>query len=169
MRYCSACGVVLATPPPVTCVACGTQHWRNAKPCAGALVVRDGRVLLIQRAIEPWRGTWDIPGGFCDPDEHPLETVHRELLEEVGLEVRITRQIGMWMDRYGEPAPGQPPVTTLNIYFEAEPTDDREPTLDPAEALGHAWFGPDELPADLSFPAHSGEVLAAWKRARRPG
>ena len=38
MPYCSACGVVLAHHPPVTYVACGAEHWRNAKPCAGALV-----------------------------------------------------------------------------------------------------------------------------------
>jgi len=154
----------------VVCIACGAEHWRNAKPCAGALVVRDGRVLLIRRAIEPWKDAWDIPGGFCDGPEHPEQTVRRELLEETGLEVRVTRLIGMWMDRYGEPPPGAPPEITLNIYFEAEPTDDREPTLDPAEALGHAWFGPDELPTDLSFPAHSGEVLAAWRASPRlPG
>jgi ADP-ribose pyrophosphatase YjhB (NUDIX family) len=170
--YCSACGVVLAHHPPVTCVACGAEHWRNAKPCAGALVVRDGRVLLLRRAIEPWRGTWDIPGGFCDGEEHPEETVRRELLEETGLEVRVTRLIGMWVDRYGEPPPGAPAEVTLNIYFEAEPTDDREPTLDPAEAQGHAWFGPDALPSDLSFPAHSAAVLEAWRTSlgsRVPG
>jgi ADP-ribose pyrophosphatase YjhB (NUDIX family) len=164
--------VVLAHHPPVTCVACGAAHWRNPKPCAGALVVRDGRALLLRRGIEPWRGTWDIPGGFCDAGEHPEATVVRELREETGLAVRVTGFLGMWMDVYGEPAPGELPEATLNLYFEAVPTDDREPTLDPTEALGHAWFGPDELPRDLSFPAHSGAVLAAWRTSlasRVPG
>jgi ADP-ribose pyrophosphatase YjhB (NUDIX family) len=164
--YCSACGVVLATHPPVVCAACGTAHWRNAKPCAGALVVRAGRVLLIRRAIEPWRGTWDIPGGFCDGEEHPEETVRREVREETGLEVRVTGLLGMWIDHYGEPAPGTPPEVTLNIYFAAVPTDDREPVLDPAEADAHRWFAPDELPTELSFPLHSAEVLETWRRSR---
>ena len=168
MPYCSACGVVLAHHPPVVCVACGAEHWRNAKPCAGALVVRDGRLLLIRRAIEPWYGLWDIPGGFCDADEHPEQTVRRELLEEVGLEVRVTRLLGMWIDRYGDPPPGEPPVTTLNIYYEAVPVDDREPTPDPAEALGFAWFGPDELPTDVSFSAHTPQVLETWRGAPAP-
>jgi ADP-ribose pyrophosphatase YjhB (NUDIX family) len=160
---CSACGVVLAAHPPVTCVACGTEHWRNAKPCAGALVVRDGRLLLLRRAIEPWRGTWDIPGGFCEPEEHPEETVRRELLEETGLEVRITGLVGMWIDRYGEPPPGAPPETTLNIYYAAECVDRREPVVDRAEASDHRWFAPDELPTELSFPGHAAAVLAAWR------
>jgi 8-oxo-dGTP diphosphatase len=163
--YCSECGVVLASHPPVVCVACGAEHWRNAKPCAGALVVRAGRVLLIRRAIEPWRGMWDIPGGFCDGEEHPEQTVRRELLEETGLEVRVTRLIGMWIDRYGDAAPGRLPEVTLNIYYEAEPVDDAEPVLDPSEALDHAWFAPDGLPAEVSFPAHTHEVLAAWRRS----
>jgi 8-oxo-dGTP diphosphatase len=166
--YCSACGVVLPTHPPVVCVACGAEHWRNAKPCAGALVVRDGRVLLIRRAIEPWQGTWDIPGGFCDAEEHPEATVRREVLEETGLEVRVIRLVGMWIDRYGDPGPGELPVVTLNIYYEAEPTDGREPVLDPSEASEHQWFPPDGLPGDLSFPRHSGEVLEAWRRSRAP-
>jgi 8-oxo-dGTP diphosphatase len=169
MPYCSACGVVLASHPPVRCVACGTEHWRNPKPCAGALVVRDGRVLLLQRAIEPWSGTWDIPGGFCDAEEHPEQTALRELREETGLEVRITGLLGMWIDRYGEPRPGEPPEVTLNVYYEAEPIDRRELTLDPGEALGHGWFAPDELPNELSFPAHTRQVLAAWRRTQPPG
>ena len=35
--------------------ACGRVYYRNAKPCAGALVERDGAVLLVRRNIEPFR------------------------------------------------------------------------------------------------------------------
>jgi ADP-ribose pyrophosphatase YjhB (NUDIX family) len=45
----------------------GTEYFHNAKPCAGAIVVRDGRVLLRRRALDPGRGCWDIPGGCIDP------------------------------------------------------------------------------------------------------
>lgn len=51
---------------------CGRGHFSNRKPCGEALVKRDGEVLLIRRAADPWRDHWDIPGGFCDPGEHPL-------------------------------------------------------------------------------------------------
>jgi 8-oxo-dGTP diphosphatase len=165
--FCTACGARLERHPPVTCTACGTEHWRNAKPCAGALVVRDGRLLLIRRAIEPWRGTWDIPGGFCEADEHPEETVRRELREETGLDVELTGLLGMWLDHYGGPDPDGLPDMTLNIYYGAVPTDDREPVLDPAEALGHQWFAPDELPDDVSFPDHTHLVLATWRTGWR--
>ncbi len=35
-------------------------------------------MLLLRRAKEPWKGRWDIPGGFCDADEHPITTAERE-------------------------------------------------------------------------------------------
>ena len=41
-RFCSECGAPLPAPPPVTCRACDTSHWLDAKPCAGALVSRAG-------------------------------------------------------------------------------------------------------------------------------
>ena len=70
--HCATCGAFLPREPPVACPACGAQHWRNAKPCAGALVMRDGRLLLVRRSMDPWLGWWDIPGGFCEEDEHPI-------------------------------------------------------------------------------------------------
>lgn len=56
---------------PVKCGVCGKWHYHNSKPCAGALVVRDGKVLLAQRGVEPFKGYWDIPGGFLEAGEHP--------------------------------------------------------------------------------------------------
>jgi 8-oxo-dGTP diphosphatase len=76
---------------PQTCAACGAVHLRNAKPCAGALVGRDGQVLLGRRAVEPGLGSWDIPGGFLNPWEHPSEAAVREVREETGLQVRLLR------------------------------------------------------------------------------
>lgn len=160
-RYCPACGGPLDATPPVTCRACGAQHWRNAKPCAGGLVTRGGRLLLIRRAIDPWRGCWDIPGGFCEPDEHPADAVVREVREEVGLDVLVTGLLGIWMDTYGSGGGGAPPDATLNCYYHA--TGDGSPVVDPREATEAAWFAPDALPDDLAFPDHARQVLEVWR------
>ena len=40
--------------------------------------------MLIRRGIEPSLGLWDLPGGFLEPGEHPLDGCIRELLEETG-------------------------------------------------------------------------------------
>ncbi|HLF99739.1 MAG TPA: NUDIX domain-containing protein [Acidimicrobiia bacterium] len=162
MLYCSACGARLAAAPPIVCDACGAAHWRNAKPCAGALVTRaDGRLLLVRRAIDPWRGRWDIPGGFCEVDEHPEVTAVREVREETGFDVVVTGLVGMWIDAY------PPAEVTLNIYFHAAVSGgDAKP--DSAEVAELAWFEPLALPAaeEMAFPEHAGLVLAAWSEAR---
>lgn len=169
MRHCPTCGAELAARPPVTCAACGTRHWRNAKPCAGALVVRDGAVLLVLRNHEPWLDHWDIPGGFCELHEHPASTAVREVREETGLDVAVVGLLGIWLDEYPDPAtPPEDAAVTLNVYFHAEVIGG-VPSPDPAEVAELGWFGPDELPSRLAFPDHASRVLAAWRRAMDEG
>lgn len=158
-RFCPDCGREL---PRVntehllsqTCDACGAVHWRNAKPCAGALVVRDGRVLLGRRAIEPARGSWDIPGGFVEPWELPALAAAREVREETGLDVRVLSLLSVVIDTYADRD------YTLNLYYLAEILDG---VPHPADDLAELrWFGPDELPDRLAF-AHCREVLDTWR------
>jgi len=160
-RYCPDCGAKL---DPVqgnherlisqTCAVCGAVHFRNAKPCAGALVVRDGRVLLGRRAVEPGRGCWDIPGGFLNPWEHPSEAAVREVREETGLDVRLTRLLDIVIDTYHDRD------YTLNLYWVGEILGGQERAADDLCEL--RWFTPDELPGELAFP-HCALVLQAWR------
>lgn len=53
----------------------------------GAVIVKDGRVLLVQRGTEPARGCWSIPGGLIEVGESLIEAVVREVREETGLEI----------------------------------------------------------------------------------
>lgn len=55
----------------------------------GVLVVEDGRLLLVRRAIEPERGKWSLPAGFLDQGEDPRATAEREALEETGVTVAV--------------------------------------------------------------------------------
>ena len=65
-----------------------------------ALVERDGRLLLGRRAFEPSVGLWDLPGGFLEENEHPLDALVRELREETGLEIEPQGFVGVWMEPY---------------------------------------------------------------------
>jgi mutator protein MutT len=53
----------------------------------GAVIVQEGRVLLVQRGREPMKGRWTIPGGLIEIGEALEEAVVRETREETGLEV----------------------------------------------------------------------------------
>jgi 8-oxo-dGTP diphosphatase len=115
-------------------------------------VIRNGKVLLVHRSIEPYLGFWDIPGGFCEADEHPAEAAIREAREETGLEIELTGLLGLWMDEYAGSA-------TLNVYYLARPLSRRIQTGDDAD--GAAWFAPDALPKHIAFD-NGRRALAVW-------
>jgi len=122
-------------------------------------VIRDRRVLLVRRAIEPFCGYWDIPGGFLEADEHPAAGVVREIEEETGLRIRLTALLGIYIDTYG--AEGE---YTLNIHYLAEAVNGEPcPASDVSEL---AWFAPHELPSDLAFRSDS-QALEDWQRVLR--
>ncbi|OXM68346.1 MULTISPECIES: NUDIX hydrolase [Amycolatopsis] len=57
--------------------------------CVGGILHdHEGRLLLVQRANEPGRGLWSIPGGRVEPGETDSEALVREMREETGLVVR---------------------------------------------------------------------------------
>ena len=55
----------------------------------GAVVVRDGRALLVRRAHEPRKGEWSLPGGLLDLGESLADAARREVKEETGLDVEV--------------------------------------------------------------------------------
>ncbi len=143
----------------LACPECGFVVYASSKPTAGALCVDDGRVLLARRAIEPFQGFWDIPGGFLDEGEDPLEGLRRELKEETGLEIEPEHFLGIWMDRYGGDSTAE---ATLNLYWTARVVDGQAAPADDVSEL--RWFDRDELPAadELAFE-NVPLVLAAWR------
>lgn len=55
----------------------------------GAVIVDDGRVLLVKRKYEPLAGQWSLPGGAVEVGETLEASVAREMLEETGLEIEV--------------------------------------------------------------------------------
>lgn len=163
IRFCVQCGAALiwraggeGEPARRACPACGWVFYNNPRPCVGALIVRDGRLLLGRRAGEPYRGWWDIPGGFMEAGETPEEALAREVLEETGLEVRSVRPFVALPDTYGpEGAP------TLNLHYLVEVGEgDPEPQSDVAELR---WFAAHELPERVAF-ANGRQAVERWRR-----
>jgi 8-oxo-dGTP diphosphatase len=62
----------------------------------GAIIVEDGRVLLVKRGHEPLTGEWSIPGGVLELGETVREGVAREALEETGLTVEPLELLGVF-------------------------------------------------------------------------
>lgn len=60
----------------------------------GAVIVREGRLLLVRRGHPPAAGQWSVPGGKVEPGESEPQAVAREVAEETGLSVRVGPLIG---------------------------------------------------------------------------
>jgi ADP-ribose pyrophosphatase YjhB (NUDIX family) len=160
-KHCPMCATALEhSHERVECPACGFVTHSNSEPTAGAFITDDeGRILLVKRAHDPYGGTWDVPGGFLEEAEHPVDALRREVLEETGLEVEPVEFVGARIDRYGGD-PGAP--TTLNLYWTARVTGGEARAGDDASEL--SWFEPSELPPEdeIGFP-NVRELLRAWR------
>jgi ADP-ribose pyrophosphatase YjhB (NUDIX family) len=71
----------------------------------GAIVLHQGRVLLVKRGQAPAVGLWSVPGGLVDLGETTVEAVRREVEEECGLKVRVAGLVGV-LDRITRDAGG---------------------------------------------------------------
>jgi 8-oxo-dGTP diphosphatase len=112
----------------------------------------DGRVLLIKRKNPPGEGTWALPGGFVDVGEDPRDACEREMREETGLEVAVTRIGGF----YGRPDRDPRGHTASIVYACRIVSGEAKGGDDAAEAR---WFAPEELPETALAFDHR-EVLA---------
>jgi ADP-ribose pyrophosphatase YjhB (NUDIX family) len=148
-NYCPCCGTRVnheeryGKVRPV-CPQCGWIHFIDPKVAAAVLVEQEGRVLLVRRANEPFRGLWTLPAGFINGGEDPAEAAARECLEETGLSVRVTGVLDIISGR--EHTRGADFIIVYRaevIDGELRPDDD----VDAAE-----WFGRESLPP-LAFRA----------------
>jgi ADP-ribose pyrophosphatase len=55
----------------------------------GAVIIKEGKMILVKRGAEPGRGQWSIPGGLVELGESVRDAVVREAKEETGLDVAI--------------------------------------------------------------------------------
>jgi 8-oxo-dGTP diphosphatase len=61
---------------------------------AAAIVVDDGRVLMVRRRVQEGQLSWQFPAGEVEPGESDLDAAVRETREEVGLTVTAAHRIG---------------------------------------------------------------------------
>ena len=126
------------------CSQCDFIYYQHSKLCVGALVLDQGKLLLVKRAIAPFKGYWDIPGGFLEAGEAPQTGAMRELLEETGLLIQPTELLGLYMDTYG---PTGEPVLTI-CYIAEVVGGEGQPQSD-VEQL--QWFELTALPKEIAF------------------
>ena len=121
----------------------------------GAVIVRDGRALIVRRAHEPRRGEWSLPGGMLHLGESLPEAVRREVREETGLEIELGPIIETF-DRIHHDDAGRVRYHFVIIDFVCwSPRGDAVAGSD-AEAV--AWVSADEIDG-YGVNAHAKAVI----------
>jgi hypothetical protein len=126
---------------------------------AVVLQVREGRlsVLLWQRAREPFREAWSLPGGYLDPGFDLERSIRAHLARKVDVaELSWLEQLETLSDPQRHPGEWQLATAYLGLVPRG---------LDPALPPDTAWHPIDRLPAEIAFD-HEAIVLAGRERLR---
>ena len=137
-RFCGACGTPteqLGGERAKRCPACGHTAYPRIAPAMMVQVTR-GRDLLLGRGLNFPPGRYSALAGFLEAGETIEDAIHREVREEVGVEVTNLRYFG---------SQSWPFPNSLMIAFQAEYAGG-ELRPDPAELADAQWFAPEALP-----------------------
>jgi 8-oxo-dGTP diphosphatase len=140
-QYCLKCGHLLEQKiieryERGICSVCGWINHVQLKVTAGVLVVQDDKLLLVQRAIDPWKGYWYLPAGYVENDESPIQAAEREAREKTGLIIKtdILENIFFKDDPRGN---------GILILYSGRPVGGYIQINIEADAIG--YFSPDEI------------------------
>ncbi len=162
-RFCPMCATPLVhravdERERAMCPMCGWIYYAHLKVGAGAIIERDGRLLLLRRARDPFRGCWNLPAGYVEADESPPAAAERETREETGLLVRAESLFGLYFFTDDPRGNGILIVYCCRVRGGSlrESREGHDPT----------FFARDELPIALAGGGHD-RAIADWRGDRQ--
>lgn len=150
-KYCPRCGAEMAEKTVdhkkrKVCPVCEYVYYHNPAPAAGVVIEEDGKILLVRRKYEPYKGDWCLPAGFMEYDESPEQCAIRETKEELNVDVEVDGLYGVYS---GKDDPRTHAVLVMYwakiIGGELKPGDDAEEIES---------FAKDKVPSNIAFLAH---------------
>jgi NAD+ diphosphatase len=140
-RFCGACGRPMSRAPGERAMKCDCGHVAYPRISPAMMVlVKHGPAILLARNVAAPPGRFSALAGFLEPGESVEEAIHREVREEVGLEVKDLR----YFASQSWPFPG-----SLMLAFTAEYAGG-DIVPEPGEIAEARWFGPGDALPELS-------------------
>lgn len=126
----------------------------------GAVIIHEGRVLLVKRGNAPMQGEWSLPGGALEIGETLIEGVRREVLEETGLSVDPVTIVEIF-DRIARDEAGRVQYHYVLVDYLCRITGGSPVCA--SDAVDLRWASAGELNAIAPFTREV--ILKAWKTA----
>jgi ADP-ribose pyrophosphatase YjhB (NUDIX family) len=136
------------------CQRCQAVHYDYPMIIVTSFVACEDRLLWVQRALQPQRGQWAIPGGFMESGETLAEGAARELHEEAGVLIPAD-QLQLYMTGT---------ITFINqVYVGFRATVDTDFCLSGPESMDCGFFTRRECPWDqVAYPQVNDSILQAY-------
>lgn len=153
-RFCSRCGTACARHDvefAMVCPSCHFYQYPRINPCIIVLITRGEKALLAQGTRFP-EGFYSCLAGFVEAGETPEEAVHREVKEEVGIEID-----GL----YYQGSQSWPFPHSLMLGYRAE-WKAGEITPEPSEIVAADWFDKHALPNTPSKGSIASQLIESW-------
>ena len=123
-----------------------TTETTTEKPgISAAIIVRDGRVLMVRRRVSEGELSWQFPAGAIEAGETAEDAAVRETLEETGLTVRAAKLIGERI---------HPKTRRAMSYTACEVVDGEARVADADELDAVTWAAHSEIPDLVPYPLY---------------
>lgn len=154
LSYCYLCGGQLVKQSDrFVCLGCRQEIFENPKPCVEiAIFNKENQILLAKRATDPFRGKYDLPGGFMDVDDDSLEmALRREISEELSIKFEDIKNVRYALSYTSKYPWGKDTYNNIAVTFLGQNYSDKIEAKDDVESLH--WFDPDKIDkSELASP-----------------
>jgi 8-oxo-dGTP diphosphatase len=150
-RHCPLCAARLRTRTLAgharqVCPGCGHIVYVNPTPAVGVAMTVNGRLVMVRRKFAPRAGLWSLPAGFMEYGESPEQCAIREVREETGARVTLTKLVGVYSGA------DDPRCHAILIIYAARLLNKKLTAGDDASEIGLFPFA--KLPKAIAFRAH---------------
>lgn len=129
-----------------------------------AVIIEDGKCLLVKKEAsqaDSQFGLWELPGGKVEIGEPPIEALHREIKEELGIVVEVHQPLAAWDFIQSDD------VQLIGITFLAEPLSS-DVELSP-EHTAYMWLEERDLAAADLHASVWADVLKGFEAVKAGG
>jgi len=139
--------------PKVQCESCGLTSYNNPKSATGLIGTHQGQYFMVERGIEPYKGTLDFAGGFVDYGESVETSLRREIKEELDCdpdEYEIKDILGVFHSMYQNQGRAEEEYSVNSIIYQVEFRSKNFIVQD--DVSDYQWFPIGQIPPNIGFP-----------------